>query len=308
MNTLANPSPASMGTVTGVDNNKNRMLVCQSLLRRWKNPLVRLFLSDAREFECLTPIFHASKITIPPSLRSHSVPESALSASSTPVVKTNPSPFYARKLLRSVDSSLHNLYDKVLVDVECTHDGSIAHIVKYFPHFIFPSSFLHQSQLDALESLQRSLLLQAFKLVKVGGTLVYSTCSFSRRQNENVVEWLLETEIKAKLLPISSPIVPLNDKWKMADEDDYISRSTMRFWGWYVQSKEGTDKEIWWTSGLFIAKITKTCWWHWHGLYLIVLQLPASFLACGNWTAANSFNHSWMGKTPRIRCDCDFTL
>mmetsp|Transcript_29990 Transcript_29990/g.84610 ORF Transcript_29990/g.84610 Transcript_29990/m.84610 type:complete len:192 (-) Transcript_29990:89-664(-) len=86
------------------------------------------------------------------------------------------------------------LYDKVLVDAECTHDGSLRHMAKFKGQqwTDFRDKFLRQ--LAELHSLQRRLLLQGFRLLRVGGTLVYSTCSLTRAQNEDVVQWLLNSQ------------------------------------------------------------------------------------------------------------------
>jgi 16S rRNA C967 or C1407 C5-methylase (RsmB/RsmF family) len=70
------------------------------------------------------------------------------------------------------------LYDKVLVDAECTHDGSIRHILKYhiWGWNTFEQRFLHLTNLEQLTLLQRNLLQNGFKLLKIGGILIYSTC------------------------------------------------------------------------------------------------------------------------------------
>ncbi|KAI8596923.1 S-adenosyl-L-methionine-dependent methyltransferase [Dissophora ornata] len=104
-------------------------------------------------------------------------------------------PFYAPKILRN-DPQLQGegyKYDKVIVDAECTHDGSIAHILKYesWGWDSFHKNFMAQDRLDSLADLQRGLLLNGFRLTKSGGIVVYSTCSLSRAQNEDVVAWFL---------------------------------------------------------------------------------------------------------------------
>ncbi|CAO3573127.1 unnamed protein product [Mortierella alpina] len=106
-------------------------------------------------------------------------------------------PFYAPKVLRN-DPQLPSeayKYDKVIVDAECTHDGSIAHILKYesWGWDSFHKNFMAQDRLDSLSELQRRLLLNGFRLAKAGGIVVYSTCSLSRAQNEDVVAWFLAT-------------------------------------------------------------------------------------------------------------------
>ncbi|KAG0006934.1 hypothetical protein BGZ65_001541 [Modicella reniformis] len=104
-------------------------------------------------------------------------------------------PFYAPKMLRN-DPQLQGegyKYDKVIVDAECTHDGSIAHILKYetWGWDSFHKNFMAQDRLDSLCDIQRGLLLNGFRLTKKGGLVVYSTCSLSRAQNEDIVAWFL---------------------------------------------------------------------------------------------------------------------
>ena len=63
--------------------------------------------------------------------------------------------------------------------------------------------------LDAghLQGLQRALLRSGYRRLKAGGTLVYSTCSFSERQNEDVVRWLLQQEPSAEVRPVEVVVV-----------------------------------------------------------------------------------------------------
>ena len=49
--------------------------------------------------------------------------------------------------------------------------------------------------------LQRALLKKAFELLKPGGTLVYSTCSVLREENEEAISSLKG----ARLVPIAPP-------------------------------------------------------------------------------------------------------
>ncbi|CAI5518074.1 unnamed protein product [Closterium sp. Naga37s-1] len=66
----------------------------------------------------------------------------------------------------------------VLVDAECTHDGSLKHILKYdsWGWHTLNKRFLDPQRLNSLSALQRSLLETGFLLLKPGGRLVYSTC------------------------------------------------------------------------------------------------------------------------------------
>ncbi|KAL6959929.1 hypothetical protein U1Q18_040079 [Sarracenia purpurea var. burkii] len=101
---------------------------------------------------------------------------------------------------------LHCGYDKVLVDAECTHDGSIRHIQK-FEHWGWKTlqrRVLNAERTDDLTILQLQLLTNGFRLLKVGGALVYSTCSLTVAQNEDVVEQFLSQNAYAELLEIDA--------------------------------------------------------------------------------------------------------
>ncbi|MGM9567047.1 MAG: 16S rRNA (cytosine(967)-C(5))-methyltransferase RsmB [Clostridia bacterium] len=47
--------------------------------------------------------------------------------------------------------------------------------------------------ISALADVQRKLLISAYKALKPGGRLVYSTCTLSHEENRNQAEWLLKT-------------------------------------------------------------------------------------------------------------------
>jgi len=110
------------------------------------------------------------------------------------------------------------LFDRVLVDAECSTDGSLRHVEKriqkeqklileknqgdeYYVDFDIPQ-LTDRYQLEALLELQRRLASQGFRLLKPDGIMVYSTCSFSEDQNEGVVEWLLREHLGAELVPL----------------------------------------------------------------------------------------------------------
>ena len=105
----------------------------------------------------------------------------------------------------SEQSGARAQFDKVLVDAECTHDASVRHVAKFADQWgwdTFDERFNRDGRLDALQSLQRQLLRNGFAHLKPGGELVYSTCSAAPSQNEAVVQWLLDTEPAAQLLPL----------------------------------------------------------------------------------------------------------
>ena len=89
------------------------------------------------------------------------------------------------------------VYDLVLVDAECSTDGAIRHKEKASK----PPAW-NETNMDELVDLQKRLIKSGFDLLKNGGTMVYSTCSLSERQNEDVVSWLLDMNEGAALVPL----------------------------------------------------------------------------------------------------------
>jgi 16S rRNA C967 or C1407 C5-methylase (RsmB/RsmF family) len=86
-------------------------------------------------------------------------------------------------------------FDRVLVDAECSTDGSLKHIQKQIhlqPAEGVAPMLMNATKLSMLVELQKKLASTGFCLLKPGGIMVYSTCSLSQEQNENVVSWLLE--------------------------------------------------------------------------------------------------------------------
>lgn len=160
-----------------------------------------------------------------------------------------PSHFYAGSLVRACTRAHSPAgagapagYDRVIVDAECTHDGSIKHLSKFaqWGWETFEQRFLCKERLATLEQLQRALLRNGFARLRPGGVLVYSTCSFARRQNEDVVAWLLACEPRASCVPLG----------RLAEEAPCRVgglEHTVRF-------EPCTSR----TSALFIAKIQKS--------------------------------------------------
>ena len=66
-----------------------------------------------------------------------------------------------------------------------------------------------------LSKLQKKLLKSAYTALKTGGTLVYSTCTLNKEENEKVLDWAIK-ELGLKLvnidLEIKDAIPAVNDE------------------------------------------------------------------------------------------------
>lgn len=171
-------------------------------------------------------------------------------------------------------------FDRVLVDAECSTDGSLKHIAKRSSKSNLKSTSTEQlgsspltclpsltdaNELAKLVQLQRDLIKSGFRLLKPGGFMVYSTCSLSEDQNEAVVSWLLEQfPREAYLVPIKFPL--------MEDDDNEVSlvsvgslSGTIRFrpnpQAFETQSSKGLNEAFprarLYGDGFFLAKIGK---------------------------------------------------
>uniref|UniRef100_A0ACD6AF71 Uncharacterized protein n=1 Tax=Avena sativa TaxID=4498 RepID=A0ACD6AF71_AVESA len=138
------------------------------------------------------------------------------------------------------DAACTSGYDKVLVDAECTHDGSIKHIQKFefWGWKTLDRRVLDAERTGSLLHLQLGLLTNGFRLLKTGGSLVYSTCSLTVAQNENVVQQFLSRYPSAELIKIDSA-----GSWPCRSGS---IEKTLRF-----------DPLTSQTSGLFVAKFVK---------------------------------------------------
>lgn len=136
------------------------------------------------------------------------------------------------------------LFDKILLDAPCSGEGMMTLDDK--------KSFESWSvaHIKRLQKLQKKLIVQAWTLLKPGGTLVYSTCTMAPEENEAVLDYLLRhnedvaveplTELAGHLGNIVEPVL----EWNGKSFDERLS-SVLRL-------KPSTDIEA-----FFVVKLTK---------------------------------------------------
>ncbi|GAB5370824.1 hypothetical protein AAMO2058_001526400 [Amorphochlora amoebiformis] len=259
----------SFGSVTGVDIGRERLNTCRNLMRKYKIMGARLFHEDGTKFfhpPPSTPILHNRILTLGDT---QNIPMNFKKRGKKKRKRaTWTSESEGASTLTAIDDNKgsEGLYARVLVDAECTHDGSIKHMNKYIKNGWkgFHQKVLGEERMSSLRDLQCSLIQNGFKNLAQGGILVYSTCSFCRCQNEDIIDWLLAKNPNAKLLPphpTSTPRDPREDK-ESCEEDGSCSTEHVKAskflpkWGF----RDNTVRFDPWnsgTSGLFLARITK---------------------------------------------------
>jgi|688.fasta_scaffold00063_138 NOL1/NOP2/sun family putative RNA methylase len=93
-------------------------------------------------------------------------------------------------------------FDRILVDAPCSSEGRF--------NLNDPKSYKYWNikKRREMSKAQKGLLMSGIRMLKPGGVLVYSTCTFGTEENELVLQWLLE---KMPELKIEKFNVPFNN-------------------------------------------------------------------------------------------------
>lgn len=101
-------------------------------------------------------------------------------------------------------------FDKILVDAPCSGEGTLRSSYKTYKMWNIKS-------VKNLSNIQKGLINSAIKLLKPGGELIYSTCTHSPEENEEIVNFVLtkfkdQIKIEKITLPVNSR--PGITKWQ----------------------------------------------------------------------------------------------
>ena len=90
---------------------------------------------------------------------------------------------------RSVAYTCANKFDKILLDAPCSS------------YSLYNENFKEKSfkEIKSIARLQKQLLNSALSALKVGGEIVYSTCTFYEEENEDVIKNALASKFDIKL-------------------------------------------------------------------------------------------------------------
>lgn len=95
-----------------------------------------------------------------------------------------------------LDEKLLNMADKVLVDAPCSGLG----IIRRKPEIKYRKQ---DEDIKSITAIQYDILKNAAKYVKIGGELVYSTCTINTRENEDIVQKFLKDNPNYVLININ---------------------------------------------------------------------------------------------------------
>ncbi len=141
------------------------------------------------------------------------------------------------KLVQEYDA----YFDKILLDAPCSSE---ARFVSTNPKTF---GYWKERKVKEMAYTQRELLLSAWKALRPGGVLVYSTCTYSPEENECQISRLLDRMPDAEVLPIDTlPLasLPILSSWCGVDIRTEVSDCL----------RVMPTKDI---EGFFIAKVGK---------------------------------------------------
>ncbi len=133
------------------------------------------------------------------------------------------------------------IFDKVLIDAPCSGEGTIRSVPKTFQMWNIKS-------IKSLSKIQKRLVANALEILKLGGEMVYSTCTHAPEENEEIVDFILkEFRDKIKIEEIKLPVRCRQGitKWNDKNYDNKVTKSCRI----YPQDNN--------TEGFFIAKFKR---------------------------------------------------
>ncbi len=155
-------------------------------------------------------------------------------------------------MVQSDGTILHNFYDqefdRILLDAPCSSEGFGRKDSKFF------SQMWSEKKIFEAAKLQKRLMVSAFKMLRPGGIMVYSTCTSAPEENEAVVEFLVnQFPDEIDFLPVELEAIPHTKGVKSFYEQKFsskVSENTYRIWP-HKHSKK------WDSESFFLCKIQK---------------------------------------------------
>ena len=95
-------------------------------------------------------------------------------------------------------------FDKILVDVPCSNEGNVRFVDKD------PLKFWNPKLPKKISMLQKKILASGYNMLKPGGFMVYSTCTYSFEENEAVINWVLKKFTDLEAVEVTLPFKELS--------------------------------------------------------------------------------------------------
>ncbi|MGY5339703.1 RsmF rRNA methyltransferase first C-terminal domain-containing protein [Levilactobacillus spicheri] len=115
-----------------------------------------------------------------------------------------------------------DFFDKVLVDAPCSGEGM-------FRKDPGAMDYWSLDYVDECAARQREILTEAVKMVKPGGQLIYSTCTFAPEEDEQMMAWLVKTFPDFQLVPVEKTGGVIDAKPEWADGNPDLKNAARLF-------------------------------------------------------------------------------
>jgi len=130
-------------------------------------------------------------------------------------------------------------FDKILVDAPCSGEGNLRSNPKTFIMWNIKA-------VKKLGRIQKKLASSALEVLKSGGEMIYSTCTHSPEENEEVIQYLLDNyDIETETISLPLKTRPGLTSW----QDSKFSNELKKACRVYPQDNN--------TEGFFLCKIKK---------------------------------------------------
>ncbi len=130
--------------------------------------------------------------------RAHVLVENITKWGAPNCVVTNNAPRHFEKL--------RSRFDAILVDAPCSGEGMFRKDERAREEW-------SPANVEMCVERQREILESAWKVLKPGGVLIYSTCTFNSHENEEQVQWLID-EMEAEYLPLQ-----IGEDWMITETE-----------------------------------------------------------------------------------------
>jgi tRNA (cytosine49-C5)-methyltransferase len=130
-------------------------------------------------------------------------------------------------------------FDKILVDAPCSGEGTLRKSPKTF-------TMWNVNMIRKIAGVQRNLAEAAIRILKIGGEMIYSTCTLAPEEDEMIIDHL----IKNFDVEVEQVKLPLNFRCGVCEwEGKKLSSEVKKCLRLYPQDNN--------TDGFFVAKIKK---------------------------------------------------
>ena len=130
-------------------------------------------------------------------------------------------------------SKLHGLFDVLVIDAPCSGSGLFRRDAEAIKEW-------SEDNVQLCSQRQQRILADAWNCLKEDGVLIYSTCSYSSEEDEEILDWVMK-EFKVESLELK-----VENEWNIDEVQSTAGAYGYRFWPYKVKGE-----------GFFIAAFKK---------------------------------------------------